>query len=177
MTPEERLKNYLAMVEVSRKWVTVMDNKAAFISAMNAALLAFLWTGAKLASEGELNTMGGQIASVLSLLSLLAAIRIVIPRGSLKAVFSKTSRYTPGFKAISFYGYVAANYPQGKDKEFFADVDAMTFEVLAREALEQHFTICHVVRQKELWVLISGRFLIWAIAITGIALYLKAWGY
>ncbi|MFM0016232.1 hypothetical protein PQR46_28210 [Paraburkholderia sediminicola] len=37
-----------AASEFSRKWITVLDAKAGFLVAINGALLAFVWTGAKL---------------------------------------------------------------------------------------------------------------------------------
>ncbi|WP_087128854.1 hypothetical protein [Caballeronia concitans] len=45
MSDPDKLKAFQATAEISRKWVSVMDTKAAFVSAMNAALLVFVWTG------------------------------------------------------------------------------------------------------------------------------------
>jgi len=52
MDAGEKLKIYSAMAETSRKWVSAMDTKAGFISALNAGLLGFVWTGAKLIDAG-----------------------------------------------------------------------------------------------------------------------------
>ena len=48
MDSGEHLKVYQGFAE-NRKWVSVMDAKAGFISAMNAGVLTFIWSGAKLA--------------------------------------------------------------------------------------------------------------------------------
>jgi hypothetical protein len=42
---EDRLKTYQGFAEISRKWVSVLDAKAGFISAMSAALVGFVWAG------------------------------------------------------------------------------------------------------------------------------------
>lgn len=54
--------------------------------------------------------------------------------GSLAAALQRPTTY----EAISFYGYVASQYPGGKHAEFEFDVWPMNEEQLAREALEQH---------------------------------------
>jgi len=56
--PEDRLKIYMAMVETSRKWVSVMDTKAGFLSGLNALLLGYIWTGAKLMEGGDWAKIG-----------------------------------------------------------------------------------------------------------------------
>jgi len=173
MEPEDRLKTYIAMGEVSRKWVSVMDTKAAFLSALNGALLGFIWTGAKFVEAEDWPKWLALGASLCSLISLLSALWTVIPRGSLSKTFCRHSRYANGFKAISFYGYVASHYPQGEESTFFKDVDAMDEATLAREALEQHYTISHSIQKKSDWVTLSGWLLMAALILTGAALIAK----
>lgn len=176
MKDEERLKIYTAMVDVTRKWVTVMDAKAAFIAAVNAGLIAFLWTSAKLAEARIGATLVKYIAitaTISSLASLLSALWIIMPRGSLQKIFGKKANYAEGFKPISFYGFVAKHYPPGDDKRFLNDVRALDERDFAHEALEQHFTISHVVQQKSNCVIIAGYLLLFSITLTGLALLIK----
>lgn len=63
---------------------------------------------------------------------------------SLAAALQRPTTY----EGISFYGYVASQYPGGKHAEFEFDVWPMNEEQLAREALEQHYTISHIVHAK-----------------------------
>ncbi|WP_205631429.1 hypothetical protein [Collimonas fungivorans] len=173
MKDEDKLKIYMAMAEVSRKWVTVMDTKAGFLSALNIAVLSFMWTGAKLLDAGGLAKGLGLISSALAIFSLFAALWTVFPRGSLQAVFGKHSRYTNDFKAISFYGYVSKTYPKGKEAHFFCDVLAMDAKALCREVLEQHYTICHSAVIKEKWVGRASMCLLLAMLLTGASLVAK----
>ena len=53
MEQEDRLKTYQGFAETSRIWVSVYDTKAGFVFAMNTALLAFIWTGAKFGAESR----------------------------------------------------------------------------------------------------------------------------
>jgi hypothetical protein len=48
METSDRLKIYQGFAELGRKWSQVMDAKAGFLSALNVALVVFIWTGAKL---------------------------------------------------------------------------------------------------------------------------------
>ena len=173
MEAEDKLKIYSAMAETSRKWVAAMDTKAGFISALNAGLLGFVWTGAKLIDSGIWPKSLALLATFCSLVSLLSALCVVLPRASLKKVFGNGIEYADGFKAISFYGYVAANYPKGKADDFIAEVKAMDTAVLAHEALEQHYTICHVAQKKSMWVAFAGEFLILAFVFVCLGLVLK----
>lgn len=173
MDAGEKLKNYSAIAETTRKWVSVMDTKAGFISALNAGLLGFIWTGAKLIDAGIWPKYLALLATMFSLFSLLSALWVVLPRSSLRKVFGKEIQYTDGFKAISFYGYVAEHYPKGQGDMFIAEVEAMDTAVLAHEVLEQHYTTCHVVQKKSIWVARAGWVLIIAFVFIGIALILK----
>jgi hypothetical protein len=150
-----------------------MDTKASFLSALNAAVLGFIWTGAKFADAGNLVRGVVLIATVFSIISLFAALFTVFPRGSLKSIFGGQSRYTEGFKGISFYGYVVSNYPKEQEVKFFHDVEAMDAKSLCREALEQHYTISHSVLLKEKWVSRAGICQIVALVFVSLAFALK----
>ncbi len=67
--------------EFSRKWVTVLNAIAGFLVAINGALLAFVWTGAKL-PDSTLHWLKAfvYVASGLALISLLLAVSVVFPR-------------------------------------------------------------------------------------------------
>jgi hypothetical protein len=173
MKEEDRLKLYVGMVDVSRKWVSVMDTKAGFLSALNALLLGFMWTGAKLVDAGGLPRGMALLASIFSIASLFSALLTVMPRGSLSKIFGSSSRYKDGFKAISFYGYVVEHYPKGQEARFIADVEAMDATSLGREALEQHFTISHGLQIKSDWVNRAGWLLMVALFFAGVALVAK----
>jgi hypothetical protein len=81
--------------------------------------------------------------------------------------------YTSNYKAVSFFSYIAANYPHEKHSDFIADVDAMNDEDFAREALEQHFTISHIVQKKTDGVVRAGGLWIIATTLTVIALVIR----
>lgn len=173
MIDAEKLKTYAAMVETTRKWVAVMDTKAGFVSALNAGLLGFVWSGAKLIESGCWTKGLAIAATVFSLFSLLTALRVVLPRSSLQHVFGKSSTYANGFKPISFYGFVASHYPKGHDGQFIDDVLKLDEVALLREALEQHFTISHIAQDKSNLVTIAGYFLMAAIVFTSFSLLTK----
>lgn len=174
MTDADKLKIFAAMAETTRKWVSVMDTKAGFISALNAGLLGFIWTGAKLIDASCWTKYLAMAATGLSLVSLWVALRIVLPRASLKHVFGRHSTYVEGFKPISFYGFVADHYPKGDDGRFLDEVKKLDEAALIDEALEQHFTTSHVVQAKSKCVAVSGLFLKASILLTGAALFSKA---
>ena len=92
MTDADKLKIFAAMAETTRKWVSVMDTKAGFISALNAGLLGFIWTGAKLVEGGCWQKGLALAATVFSFSSLFVALRIVLPRASLKHILGGTPR-------------------------------------------------------------------------------------
>jgi len=175
MTDADKLKTYAGMTETTRKWISVMDTKAGFISALNAGLLGFIWTGAKLTEGVGWNWPKclALTATAAALASLLIALNIVLPRSSLEHVFGRGSKYVDGFKAISFYGYVAKHYPKGQDGRFLDDVKKLDDAALIDEALEQHFTISHVVQAKSNCVAKAGLLLKLALLLTGAALILK----
>jgi hypothetical protein len=174
MTDAEKLKIYVAMTETTRKWVSVMDTKAGFVSALNAGLLGFIWTGARLI-DGNFWPKGLALAATaFSLISLFTALRSVLPRASLKHVFGRGLAYADGFKPISFYGFVADHYPKGQDGRFIAEVKQLDEASLIDETLEQHFTTSHIVQRKSRLVAIAGLFLTIALLLTSSALFLKA---
>ncbi|MBC3884107.1 MULTISPECIES: hypothetical protein [Undibacterium] len=170
---EDRLKMYVAIAETSRKWVSVMDTKAGFLSALNAALLAFIWTGARLLECGPWSKGFALTASSLAILSLLFSLLTVIPRGSLAQIFGAESRYINDFKPISFYGYVAEYYPKGHENKFIEDVLALSPTKLCHEVLEQHYTISHGLKIKSNWVERAGWLLVGGLALTALALLAK----
>ena len=102
MTNTDKLKTFASMAEITRKWVSVMDTKAGFISALNAGLLGFIWTGAKLIEGGYWQKGLALAATVFSFSSLIVALHIVLPRASLKHIFGRHTSYVEGFKPISF---------------------------------------------------------------------------
>lgn len=173
MDIEDRLKTYQAFAETSRKWTTVMDAKAAFVSALNGAVLALIWSGAKLPDDGGLVRFFAVSSSALSIVSLVAAILVVLPRITLQAIFGNNSTHRWSHRAISFYGYVADNYKSGNFHYFKAEVDGMDDNAFAMEALEQHFTISHVAQTKNRWVLRAGLLLVLAVAMAGVAVVLR----
>ena len=108
MKPEDRLKTYQGFAETSRKWVSVYDTKAGFVSAMNAAVLTFIWTGAKLSAETGASKYAALAATILSIISLTLALWIVLPRTKLSTIFGKETSYQPHYAPISFFAHVAS---------------------------------------------------------------------
>lgn len=173
MNDADKLKIYTTMAETTRKWVSVMDTKAGFLSALNAGLLGFVWTGAKLADGSYWSKGLAMAATVCSLASLLVALWVVLPRASLTRIFGRNIAYVEGFKPISFYGFVADNYPKGEDGRFLEEVKTLDEVALMDEALEQHFTLSHVVQKKSNYVVIAGRLLVIALILAATALFSK----
>jgi putative intracellular protease/amidase len=152
----DRFKTYSSMTETSRKWVSVMDAKAGFISALCAASLAFIWTGAKLVnSQGCVKALA-ITATLLILTSLFLALRVILPRVILSHAFGKDLVYTDDYHPITYFSYVAAKYPTEKHQQFLELVDSMDEKAFAREAIEQHYTISHVLERKSKGVAIAG---------------------
>jgi Family of unknown function (DUF5706) len=166
----DRLKTYTTMAETSRKWVSVMDAKASFLTALAGSTLVFVWTGAKLTEAPGYSRSLALSATALLLVSLALAVWVVLPRISLKQAFGRRLTYSNTHKPISYFGYVAEEFPADKHKAFVEIVDAMDDTTLAREALEQHYTICHVLRRKSLWVTWAGW--VWLLALIQVVLAL-----
>lgn len=98
---------------------------------------------------------------------------MVLPRSSLKSVFGKKAIYSENYKPISFYDFVSNYYPKDREDQFLIDVQDMNDEAFAKEALEQHYTVSHVVQQKDNTVALAGSFLFCALFLTGISLFFK----
>lgn len=169
----DRFKAYSAMTETSRKWVSVIDTKAGFLSGLCAATLAFVWTGAKLADAQGCVRYLALSATVMLLTSLFLALKVVLPRISLRHAFGSDLTYAASHHPISFFGYVADKFPAKKHAQFVALVDAMDEKALAREALEQHYTICHVLQRKSSGVAWAGWIWLLASALVIVALGLR----
>ena len=152
----DRLKTYVAMAETTRKWVSVMDTKAGFLSALNAAALTFIWTDAKLVNAQGCPYYLSLLATAFILMSLFLALKVVLPRISLRHAFGTPLEYVSKYEPISYFAYVAKNYPSEKHADFMSKVDGMDEVALAREALEQHYTTCHVVQRKSSGVAYAG---------------------
>lgn len=169
----DRLKIYQGFAEIGRKWSQVMDAKAGFLSALNVGLVGFIWTGAKLGDTSGFPHMLGLLASVIATISLLISILVVSPRTTLKHAFGLDLDYSEGYRAVSFFGDVARNFPNKKHEEFIAKVDAMDAKAFAREALEQHYTISHVVQKKSDGIARASLLWFLAVIIVVIALFVK----
>ncbi|MBX9896264.1 MAG: hypothetical protein K2Y09_14030 [Nitrosomonas sp.] len=173
MSDIDKLKIYSAMAENTRKWISVMDTKAGFISALNAGLLGFIWTGAKLIENGCWQKGLALAATVSSFASLMVALWIVLPRASLQRAFGKNTAYIGDYKPISFYGFVASNYSRKESGRFLSDVKKLDEAQLIDEALEQHFTTSHIAHAKTKCVEHAGYFLLSALFFTFAALVAK----
>lgn len=173
MNDEDRLKTYQSFAEISRKWVSVLDAKAGFISAMSAALVGFVWAGARLGTEPGSVKWLAIVGTVFALVSLATALFIVLPKINVSAVFGKNTEYDKGYGPVSFYGHVAAKYPSDKWPDYLSYVEQMDQHSLAVEALEQHFTISHVLKNKSETLTVAGAFLVLALATTVLAILIK----
>ena len=173
MKIEDRLKMYQAFTDLGRKWSSVMDAKAGFLSTVNLALIGFIWTGAKLGDISGWSCRFGLLATTVATLSLYFAIKVVLPRTTLAHAFRAPLEYTNSYKAVSFFSFIAANYPHEKHSEFIAEVEAMNEEDFAREALEQHFTISHIVQRKSDGVAQAGMLWFISVALTVVALVIR----
>jgi hypothetical protein len=173
METSDRLKTYQGFAENSRKWVSVMDTKAGFISAMNVGLLTFIWMGAKLTSTPGIVSFLALGATTFALLSLLLSLWIVLPRISLPKAFGKPMSYTPDYEPVSFYAHVAKNFGETEWPKYRRKVDDMDDLDFAEESLEQHFTISHILYRKSVWLTRSGALLLGAVLLGGLALIAK----
>jgi len=175
---EHRLRVYTAFADNTRKWVTIMDAKAGFLSALNGVLIAFLWAGMRL-GEGAPTPCARTVAvasSLIALLALLVALWSMLPRESPRVVFGGKAEWTPSYQPFSFYGFVSTRYMPADFSKLETDLGNLDETGLAREALEQHFTISHVVRAKSVCVTRSGYLTVVAIVLAGAALLLKVSG-
>lgn len=173
MEINDRLKMYLSFADVSRRWTSVMDAKAAFLSALNGGLLAFLWGGAKLDGWNVLEKTLGYGATLVALFGLMAALWTISPREKLSFLVGKRSRWQAEYKPVSFYGYVAKEYGKDDFKNMESDLAKMDDAQFAQEALEQHFNISRVIQTKSEWVFRTVMLTFLALAMAGCALLIK----
>ena len=176
MEINDRLKMYLSFADVSRRWTSVMDAKAAFLSALNGGLLAFLWGGAKLDGWNVLEKTLGYGATLVALFGLMAALWTISPREKLSFLVGKRSRWQAEYKPVSFYGYVAKEYGKDDFKNMESDLAKMDDAQFAHEALEQHFNISRVIQTKSEWVFRTVMLTFLALALAGCALLIKCAG-
>ena len=173
MDPLDRLKAYVTMAETTRKWVSVMDTKAGFLSALNAATLTFIWSGARFGIIQGLSYALLLAATGFILLSLFLALKVVLPRIHLRHAFGTPMEYVNNYEPISYFGCVAKNYPCEKHADFISRVDGMDEIALAREALEQHYTTCHVVQRKSTGIAYAGWLWMLAAILVVLAMIIK----
>ena len=169
MNAAERARTYAMLADSTRRWVSVMDTKAGFMFAVNGALLTFMWTAARLGEVLALARWLAMGASLCSLLALLAALWIIIPRAAIGRLGAGSAEYRP----ISFYGYVARVYAAGEFGRFESDLAKLDDADFAREALEEHFTVSRIVEAKATWVSVSGGLTLASMALAGLALLVK----
>ena len=169
MVAAERARTYATLADSTRRWVAVMDTKAGFMFAVNGALLTFMWTAARLGEVLALARWLAMGASLCSLLALLAALWIIIPRAASGRLGAGSGAYRP----ISFYGYVATHYAPTEFRRFEHDVAQFDAEDFSRESLAEHFMVSRIVKNKTAWVTISGALTFSSMALAGIALLVK----
>ena len=169
MEPAERAQAYAALAESTRRLVALMDGKAGFLFAANGALLTFMWIGARLGEVAPAAKWFALGASLSSLLALLAALWVVIPRRSIALPGSDRGDYRP----ISFYGYVATHYAATEFRRFEQEVAQFDTADFSREALAEHFMVSRIVKNKTAWVTISGALTFVSMALAGAALLVK----
>jgi hypothetical protein len=170
--PVERLRIYASLADTTRRWIAVMDTKAGFISALNGALLSFMWIGAHLNEVHATVKWLALTASVLSLLALLAALSIIIPRQTISQARAEPA-WKPEQAPFSFYGYVAKRYSDAGFAEFEADLARLDDTDFSKEALEQHFTVSRIVQAKSDRVTLAVRLTMVSMALAGIGLIVK----
>ncbi len=173
MEQEDRLKIYQAFADLGRKWSPIMDAKAAFLSALNVALLNLIWGAVKLGEATAISFWLGLVASCLSALSLFIALQVVLPRVTLSHIFGRPLKYKNGHKALSFFGFIAANYPIEEHDKYIEHMNAMEEPDFVREAMEQHYTISHVVQRKSDGVALGGWVWFSSLLVTILAIALK----
>lgn len=165
----ERTRIYTAFADASRRLASTMDAKAGFVFAVNGALLTFLWIGARITEVTPFAHWLAMSASLSSMLALLAALWVVVPRPSIDP-----ARFTHGgARPISHYAYVATRYAASDFAAFERDVGAFDDAAFAREALEAHFVVSRIVQAKSKWVAIAGVLTLVGMAFAGAALVAK----
>lgn len=176
MDIDDRLKVYLSFADVSRRWTSVMDAKAAFLSALNGALLAFLWGSAKIVDWNDCEKAFGSAASLIALIGLLFALWAITPREKFSVLVGKKSRWQSNYKPVSFYRYVAKQYKADDFATMEVDLAKMEAAEFAHEALEQHFNISRIIQAKSEWVFRTAMLTLLALVLAGIGLLIKTIG-
>ena len=169
MDAGERARVYAAFADASRRLASTMDAKAGFVFAVNGALLTFLWIGARMTEVAPATQWLAMGASLCSMLALLAALWVVVPRPSIDPV-----RFTRGgARPVSHYAYVATRYAASDFAQFERDVGAFDDADFARESLEAHFVVSRIVHAKSKWVAIAGVPTLAGMTLAGAALLSK----
>jgi hypothetical protein len=169
MDAGERARIYAAFADASRRLASAMDAKAGFVFAVNGALLTFLWIGARMGDVLPATQWLAMGASLCSMLALLAALWVVVPRPSINPV-----RFTRGgARPVSHYAYVATRYAASDFAQFERDVGAFDDADFARESLEAHFIVSRIVQAKSKWVAVAGVLTLAGMVLTGVALLSK----
>lgn len=171
MDHDDLLKLYTGYTEIGRKWTSVMDSKGTFFSAMNAGILAFLWGSLKIEGWCGAALFFGGMATLSSLIALLAAILVIAPRERLSTLVGRKSPWAASYKPLSFYGYIARQYPGKKGlQQMVKDFREIGTEAFVYEALEQHHAISQVVQMKSSWVFRSATFTLFSLCFVAAAL-------
>lgn len=173
MDDADRLKLYANYADISRRWTTAMDSKGAFFSALNAGILAFLWGSLKVEDWSGAERYFCIIATGASLLALACALVTVTPRETLSVLVGRKSPWTPEYRPLSFYGYIAKHYGKDGIREMVKDFRALDEAGFAYEALEQHFNISLVIQRKSNWVFRAAFFTIISLTLVGVALFVR----
>lgn len=170
-----RLKVYSLWAEISRRWMATLDAKAAFVSGMNGALVAFLWAGMGFAQLRGVPQWLALASTAMAGISLWFSIRVVLPRTRVSAEVAAQPPGKAGLKPLSYFGFVATAYPAGQFAKMREDAAAMDLTALATEALEQHHAICLVAQQKSKGVRQAGITALLAIGIAVLAMVARSW--
>lgn len=173
MDMEDRLKLYGGYADISRRWTGIMDSKAAFLSALNGGILAFLWGSVKIENWTGVERYLAAGATILSLVALASALLVIAPREKLSTLVGRKSPWVSEYKPLSFYGYIAKYYGDGGLRSMINDFRAIDEEAFAHEALEQHFAISLVIQRKSAWVYRAAAFTFSSLACIGVALLIK----
>lgn len=173
MDIEDRLKMYATYADISRKWTTAMDAKGAFFSALNGAVLAFLWSGLKVDQWSGVEKFFSLSATGASIAGVMAALLVITPREKLSLLVGRKSPWTQEYKPLSFYGYIAKKYGPNGYKQMLSDFRKVEEEEFAYEALEQHLTISCVIQRKSNWVFRSAFFTFVSLTCIGTAMFIK----
>jgi hypothetical protein len=153
-----------------------MDSKGAFLSALNGAMLGFLWSGLKVEAWCGFPKYAAIAATTASVSALMSALLVILPREKLSVLVGRKSPWKMEYQPLSFYGYIAKKYGNaGKQgfKEMVRDCQAAEEKDFAFEALEQHYAISCVVQRKSDWVFRAGFLTLTSLACIGVAMFVK----